>query len=296
MLCFGTASTSSSAAPSFCRPRVTPRSRWIPRASPQASRSSAGGAEAFAKQLALNGLTEQDIVRIEEESQVVRKFIETEISSKVAITDVEAKSYFDSHPQEFQHPEQVKLRVLLVQVKPGSDEKEDAAARTRAEEARKRVLGGEDFAKVAQEVSSDPTKARGGEVGWVRKGVLLSELEPAVWALKAGEVSEVLKTKYGYHIFKADDRRMPGSVAFDEVKQSLIGFLRNGKIDANINRIVAERKSKAKVEALDPKVKAALESLQAQPNPAAGAGMPAPVAPSGPAPTPKPAPDGPKKP
>ncbi|HVN74696.1 MAG TPA: peptidylprolyl isomerase [Thermoanaerobaculaceae bacterium] len=259
-------------------------------------RKRAGGPEAFAKELAQLGITEQDLAKIEEESQVVRNYVDTHIIPAAAVTEPEAKTYFDSHPQEFQHPEQIKLRVLLVPLPPGADEKADAAAKARAEDARKRIVAGEDFAKVAQEVSSDPSKAHGGEVGWVRKGVLLPELEPAVWALKNGEVSAVLKTKYGYHIFKADDRRMPGPLPFDEVKQTLITYLRNSKINAGINAVIAERKAKAKIEALDPKVKAALESLQATPHPAPAGVTPAAPAPSTAAPTPKPLSDAPKTP
>ena len=266
-------------------------------ASIEEQRKQAGGPEAFAKELAAIGITEQDLVRIEEQSQLIRKYVQGEIANTATVTDADAKTYFDTNPQQFQHPEQVKLRVLLVPVKPGSDEKEDATAKARAEDAYKRVAGGEDFAKVAQEVSADPSKARGGEIGWVKKGVLLPELETPVWALKAGEVSQILRTKFGYHIFKADERRMPGSLSFDEVKPTLLGFLKKEKVDAAIKMIVAERRTKAKIEALDPSVKAALESPEAPVKPTAGAAKPATAAPQGGGvPTPKPVSDAPKKP
>ncbi len=258
-------------------------------------RKRAGGPEALAKELASLGITEQDLARIEGESEVVRKFIDTQIKS--AVTDVEAKAYYDSHPQEFQHPEQLKLRLVLVALQPGSDEKADAAAKARADEAHKRVLAGEDFAKVAQEVSADTSKARGGDVGWVRKGVLLPELEAPVWALKAGEVSPVLKTKYGYHIFKVDEHRMPGPLPFDEVKPMLVNYLKNGKVDSQVRSIIGERRAKAKIEALDPKVKTALDALVAEQKPApAKAAAPAPGAAAPAAPAAKPTADAPKKP
>jgi len=290
-------------------------------------RKRAGGPEALAKELAGIGITEQDLERIEADSEIVRKFIETQVTPKVAVTDADAKSYFDSHPQEFQHPEQVKLRLVLIAVQPGASEKDDAAAKARAEDARKRVLAGEDFAKVAQEVSADSSKARGGEVGWVRKGVLLTELEAPVWALKTGEVSEVLKTKYGYHVFKVDERRQPGPLPFDEVKPMLVNYLKSSKSDTAVRGFIAERRAKAKIEALDPKVKAAVDALAAESKPGAAASKPgtpaskpapaapgasapaapvaaapaaptvaAPVAPTVAAPAPKPTADAPKKP
>ncbi|MGD1147238.1 MAG: peptidylprolyl isomerase [Thermoanaerobaculaceae bacterium] len=265
-------------------------------ASMEEERTRAGGPEAFAKQLAGLGITEQDLAKIEEQAQLVRKYVEAEIAPKATVTDADAKAYFDANPKQFQNPEQVKLRVLMVAVKPGSDEKEDATAKARAEDAYKRVVGGEDFAKVAQEVSGDPSKARGGEIGWVRKGLLRPELEAPVWALKAGEVSSVLKANFGYYIFKVDERRLPGSLSFEEVKPRLLGNLKNEKIEATVRMVVAERRAKAKIDVLDPALKAALESAEAQVKPMTGAAKPAPTAQSGAAPTPKPVSDVPKQP
>ncbi len=241
-------------------------------------RKRAGGPEALTKELAGLGITEQDLERIETDSQIVRKFIDAQISPKAVVTDAEAKSYFDSHPQEFQHPDQIKLRLVLIALQPGASEKDEAAAKARAEDARKRVAAGEDFAKVAQEVSADSSKARGGDVGWIRKGVLLPDLEPAVWALKAGEVSQVLKTKYGFHIFKVDERRTPGPLVFDEVKPMLVNYLKNGKTESEVRAIITARRAKAKIEPLDPKVKAALEALAAEPKPGTAVVSPAPAA------------------
>ena len=259
-------------------------------------RKRAGGAEAFAKQLATSGITELDLTNIEEQAQLVRTYVETEIAPKATVTDAEAKTFFDANPQQFQHPEQIKLRVLLVPLKPGSDDTADGAAKARAEDARKRVVGGEDFAKVAQEISADASNAHGGEVGWVKKGLLLPELEASVWALKGGEVSQVLKTKFGYYVFRVDDRRAAGSLSFDEVKPRLLGALKNEKVEASIKMIVADRRAKAKIEGLNPAVKAALDSLQAQAKPIAGAAKSAPAPLGAVAPAPTSGPDAPKKP
>ncbi len=252
-------------------------------------RSQLGGPAAFAKALAAAGLTEQDLAQREAERMILQKYVETDLASRAAVSDAEVKAFYDANPKEFQHPEQVKLRMILVKVNPAADQKEEAALKARAEEARKRIVGGEDFAKVATEISDDPSKAHGGEIGWVRQGLMLPELETAVWGLKAGEVSQVLRSKYGYHIFKADERRAAGLTSFDEAKGSLTTYLKNRKVDDTIEALIKERRAKAKIEALDPAVKAALEP------------PPAPAAPKGPTTAPvaapaKPPTDAPKQP
>jgi peptidyl-prolyl cis-trans isomerase C len=223
-------------------------------------RQRRGGAEAFAKALSEAGVTEAEFTQMEREGMITQKYLETEVYNKTGVSDQEVHAYYDAHPDEFKHPEQIKLRMILIMAKEGADKTEDAAAQARAEAALKRVKSGEDFAKVAGEVSEDPrSKLQGGEVGWANKGMLLPELEPAVWALKAGEVSAVLHSKYGYHIFKMDERRPAGTSSFDEVKEGLTRYLRNQKLNDSVRLLIMSRRAKAKIEGLNPAVKAALE-------------------------------------
>jgi parvulin-like peptidyl-prolyl isomerase len=259
-------------------------------------RKQLGGAEGMAKALAQAGITEQDLARIATEQLTIQAYVQKVLATQTTATDQEVRGYYDQHPSEFQHTEQLKVRMMFVQVPPTAPQTAQDAAKTKAEAAHKRVTGGEEFSKVATEVSDDPSKSRGGEVGWVRQGLLLKELEAPVWALKTGETSGVLKTQYGYFVFKVEDRRPAGTTSYDEVKENLTSYLKNKKLDESLRGVVADRRAKAKIEVLDPAVKPALEP-PTQPAPAVQA---APKAPSGPAkqssPAATPAPDAPKKP
>jgi hypothetical protein len=102
-----------------------------------------------------------------------------------------------------------------------------------------------------------------------------------------------MHSQYGYHVFKVEERRAEGTLGYDEVKDSLATYVRNRKLDDSIRLLILSRRSKAKIEALDPSVKAALEPPAA---PAAAGAASAPAA-KPPAPEkPTPAPDAPKKP
>jgi parvulin-like peptidyl-prolyl isomerase len=229
------------------------------KASLEQEKKEMGGEQAFAQALAGAGLTEAELDRMEEQRLLVQKFIAKEIAPKAAVSDADLEAYYSAHPDEFEHEEQLKLQMILTRPA-GSDEKAQAEAKAKAEAAAKRVASGEDFAKVAKEVSQDASAQRGGEVGWVRKGMLLAELEAPVFALKAGEVSQVLKSQYGYHVFRVAERRPAGQYPLAEVKDNLRQMLSQRKTMELLREAVDSRKAKAKIEAVDPQVKAALEA------------------------------------
>ena len=268
-------------------------------ASIEKQRQQMGGAEAFAKALAQAGLTEQDLTRMEQDRMMVQKYVEGELYSKAGASDQEVRAYYGAHPDEFKHEQQVKLRMILIQLPQGGDQAAQDAAKARAEAARKRVMAGEDFAKVATETSDHPNKASGGDMGgWVREAAL-PEFESTLKSAKVGDVTEVLKNQYGFFVFKVEDRRPAGMMSYDEVKETLTTYVRNRKLDESIRLVILARRPKANIEALDPAIKAALEPPDAKPPaaaevPAAGSTKQAPAAQPSPAATT--APDAPKKP
>jgi peptidyl-prolyl cis-trans isomerase C len=223
-------------------------------------RKQAGGAEQFAKNLAEVGLTEKDIERVMGDTMLAHKYVQEQIASKVVISDADAKKYFDEHPNDFKRNGEVKLWIILVTVKADADDAAKAAAKARADKALERIKAGEDWAKVAAEVSDDPTKSRGGDVGWVQRGLLLREVEDPIFALKPGEMTGVLPSKFGYNLFKVEDTKGPRSQTFEEVKNGLMQFLKGREVDARVKQRVTELKGKTTIVVLDPKLKASIES------------------------------------
>jgi parvulin-like peptidyl-prolyl isomerase len=208
------------------------------------------------------GLSEREYKSRLEDQLMVRRFVDTKVAPGANVTEAEALAFYDANPAKFDHPEELRVRTILLRVDPNTDDMQANAVKTRAEEARKRLLVGEDMGLVAKAVSEDPSKERGGELGWIRKGMLLPAVEAAVWALKAGELTGILKSPLGYHIFLVEERRAAGRVSFDEVKGRLIEALKSDRLATAVENLVKERRAKATIQALDPGVKAALEGLQ----------------------------------
>jgi peptidyl-prolyl cis-trans isomerase D len=123
------------------------------------------------------------------------------------IADEEVQKYYTEHAKEFETPRQVRGSHVLVPVaQTGGSEAEDKA-RARAAEVIRRVKAGEDFAKLAAEMSEDPgSKGKGGDLGWVSKGEMVPQFEEALFGLKKGEITaEPVRTPFGYHAIRAVD-------------------------------------------------------------------------------------------
>lgn len=142
-------------------------------------------------------------------------------SKKIGASDEEVDNYYKEHQDEFVHPKAVVAQHILV---PTKEEADKVLAR---------VKGGEDFAKVAKEVSTDPVSAsRGGEIGPFKKGDLVPEFENAVFSLKNGQISGVVETQFGYHVIrKVSERPLPARSA-DEAKADIKRILEKAKFDA----------------------------------------------------------------
>lgn len=127
-----------------------------------------------------------------------------EVYSQIKITDEDALKYFNEVSQ-------VRARHILIKVEENADEKTIEEKRKLAESIRQRVLNGEDFARLAKEYSEDEgSKENGGDLGFFGRGQMVKEFEDAAFSLKPGEISEVIKTKYGFHIIQVLDVKTKG--------------------------------------------------------------------------------------
>lgn len=137
------------------------------------------------------------------------EFKYTDYTEGAEISEDEIKYYYDTHIDEFEHPETINARHILLE--------NEEEAKGVLEKARRN----EDFAELAKEYSKDPSNDRGGDIGYFKRGQMIPEFEDAAFALKTGEISGIVKTQFGYHIIKLEDRKEPYTEAFEDAKEKI---------------------------------------------------------------------------
>ena len=156
------------------------------------------------------------------------------LATKVHVDDAQLKTYYDEQkaktPERFTQAEQRRVRHILFQV---ADPKDDAAAKGKAEAALKRAQSGEDFGKLAQELSQDTGSAKnGGDLGWAERSRYVGPFADAAFSMKEGEIKGPIKTQFGYHILKLDGIQPVAVKSFEQSKSDM---------DAEYRRTEAEK-------------------------------------------------------
>jgi len=170
------------------------------------------------------------------------------VSSRVKVTDEDIRNYYQTNEKLFGGDEELRIRHIFLPLSAGAGPAEEARVRGEGDKILSRVAAGQDFAKLAREVSKGPSAPEGGDLGWLRRGTLAPELDRVAFHLEVGRTSGLVKTRTGFHILKVEERRVGGGKTFDEVKEEIRDRLTNEQVDAFRNQYVAELRRDALVE------------------------------------------------
>lgn len=188
-----------------------------------------------------------------------RQLLESQFVGKVNITEQDANNYYSENIEYFKTPEMVKASHILITPDtndPNADPNETkAAAKLKAQDMLKQIQEGADFATLARANSSCPSAANGGDLGFGRKSDLASgqrgswvkPFEDAAFALKVGQVSDVVETQYGYHIIKLTDRKPATVTTFAEAKDRITAMLTERKQGELAEEYIQSLKVKANI-------------------------------------------------
>lgn len=180
--------------------------------------------------------------------------LQYKVGGRVKVTDQELENYYRSHPQEFEGDDEVRVRHIFLPL----PENAGAAEVKRVEEDGTRVLqrlkSGEDFGKVARQVSRGPSAEDGGELGWLKRGTIQRQLEEASFSLKVGQLSGLVRAGPGIHIVQVEERRKGVDRAFADIKESIRDRLVDEQADGYRQQYVAELRRDALIEARLPEL------------------------------------------
>jgi peptidyl-prolyl cis-trans isomerase SurA len=145
--------------------------------------------------------------------------IDREVRQKIVISDSQINEYYKAHPDEFTTTEEhYQLAQILIAVPSGATPEQVADAQKKAEGIRKQLEKGADFGDLARQYSDDDSKSKGGELGDFSPNDLNDNIAKAISGLKDGQVSQVVRTKYGFHIVKVEQHQRPGLQPLDDVR------------------------------------------------------------------------------
>jgi peptidyl-prolyl cis-trans isomerase D len=142
-------------------------------------------------------------------------------TDRVSLTEEELRTYYDDNPDEFYTPKTVEARHILIKVDPQADEKSIEEARQKALEALKLAREGRDFAELAKEYSEGPTAANCGYLGAFRKDAMVKPFADQAFAMKAGDVSEPVQTRFGWHIIKVEKVNEATTRSFEAARDDI---------------------------------------------------------------------------
>ncbi|MED0676556.1 peptidylprolyl isomerase [Aneurinibacillus thermoaerophilus] len=196
-------------------------------------KDSFGTEEAFNQALKQTGFSLQDLREDAAINIKVKKLLEP----KVPITEEEMKKYFEENKAMFATEEQVKARHILVETK------------EKADEVKKKLAAGEDFAELAKKYSIDiNNKDQGGDLGFFGKGQMVEPFDKVAFSLAPGKISDPVKTEFGYHIIKVEQKKPAKQANYEESKSEIKDMLFAKKMQPVYNTWMEEKRAEYKIE------------------------------------------------
>jgi peptidyl-prolyl cis-trans isomerase C len=198
----------------------------------------AGGREVLDASLAQMGSNYDQVIKMIREMDMVRSLIEQKITPSIQISDEEIASFYADNPEMFKNDAQVHARHIITAAGPDADADTIAKARAKAEAAHKRAVAGEDFAELARELSEGPSAPTGGDLGFFSRDQMVPEFADAAFALEPGQISEVVRSGFGFHVIKVEEKRPAGTLPLDEVSDHLRSLLEQQQTGEEVGKMV----------------------------------------------------------
>ena len=167
----------------------------------------------------------------------------------IQVSEKEIEKFYEQNRNSFKRGETVKVSHILVEVEKDAKPAAKLKAREKAADLKRMLSEGKDFVEIANTYSDcSRTKQVGGDLGYIKRGYMPPEFDKVAFALKKSEVSDVIETRFGYHIIKLVDRQPAGFVPLEQVRDFIGKYLQEGLRREKITAHVQELKQRARIE------------------------------------------------
>ncbi len=184
--------------------------------------------EEFEEILASQNMSINSLKKKYAEQIKMKKIFERRVRSKVVVLPTQVEEYYKGHLDVFEEPETVVLRTIVLKAEEPENRQ---VVLKKISDIKKRLDGGENFEEMAREFSEDNSAIEGGLIGYVKNGQLIEELNKEVFSLKPNEISGVIESDLGFHIFKIDEKISAHSRSFEQVSDEIRNMLYQQKVN-----------------------------------------------------------------
>lgn len=180
-------------------------------------------------------------------NMTVQRFLEEEFINKTTVSDQESRDYYDANREKFIKPAQARASHILFKIDQETTEKMKDTQMARLVTLREKLVNGADFAELAKEFSDCPSSGQGGDLGYFGRGQMIKPFEDAVFAMQAGDLSNIVETAFGYHLIKVVERQDEILLEYGDVKEHIANLLKGQILQQNIRNYVASLKEQATI-------------------------------------------------
>lgn len=207
--------------------------------------------EEFKKTRAASSQSFDEVKEQIRKGMTYQKVVDAQWAGKINITEEDAKKYYDENPTKFEVKEQVRASHILITPDTTDSEADPnqakAEAKAKIQGLLEQIKGGADFAELAKANSDCPSAAGGGDLDFFPRGKMVPPFDKAAFAMEVGKVSDIVETRFGYHIIKVTDRKDPGTTSFEQARDSLIIQLTQRKQAEIANKYIESLKAAANI-------------------------------------------------
>lgn len=207
----------------------------------------AGGREKLDESLTARGTSYADLLNTVKEMDLVRTLIEKQATPTVVVTDEDIAAFYADNQAMFTTPAEVHARHIIFAAGENADADTIINARNNADNARERALAGEDFAELARELSDGPSAPEGGDLGFFTYQQMVAPFAEAAFSLDVGEISEVVRTTFGFHVIKVEEKKPEVTLTLEESNDRIRQLLTQQQVAEEMQALIRSLGDKAEI-------------------------------------------------
>lgn len=204
--------------------------------------------EEFQQRLKQDKLTEEKLNKIIERALIRKKVIDIKIDPTVEpVTDEDIAAFYEENKKGFAKPEEVRASHILIKVESTATEQEKANAKSELQAVLDKAKAGADFAELAKEHSQGPSGPGGGDLSYFGRGDMVKSFEDAAFSLGKGQISDIVETRFGYHIIMVVDKKPETTMSLEDVSEDIRRNLHAKAVDTALRKWLEPIKKKATI-------------------------------------------------